>query len=70
MADAGVDVVTALTMGYVGMAAGIALAARAVGVPAVVSFTLETDGRLPTGMPLGEAIVATDDATGGTRCTT
>jgi homocysteine S-methyltransferase len=63
MADAGVDVVTALTMGYVGEAAGITLAARAAGVPAVVSFTLETDGRLPTGMPLAEAIEATDAAT-------
>jgi homocysteine S-methyltransferase len=63
MADAGIDVVTALTMGYVGEAAGIALAARAAGVPAVVSFTLETDGHLPTGMPLGEAIEATDAAT-------
>ena len=65
MADAGVDVITALTMGYVGEAAGIALAARTAGVPAVVSFTLETDGRLPSGMPLGEAIEATDAATGG-----
>jgi homocysteine S-methyltransferase len=64
MADAGVDVITALTMGYVEEAAGIALAARAAGVPAVVSFTLETDGRLPTGMPLSEAIEATDAATG------
>lgn len=63
MVDAGVDVVTALTMGYVGEAAGIALAAQAAGVPCVVSFTLETDGRLPTGMPLGEAIEATDAAT-------
>ena len=63
MADAGVDVVTALTMGYVGEAAGVALAARAAEVPCVVSFTLETDGRLPTGMPLGEAIEATDAAT-------
>ena len=65
MADAGVDVVTALTMGYVDEAAGIAIAARAADVPGVVSFTLETDGRLPTGMPLGEAIEATDAATGG-----
>jgi homocysteine S-methyltransferase len=64
MVDAGVDVITALTMGYVGEAAGIALAARAAWVPAVVSFTLETDGRLPTGMSLGEAIEATDEATG------
>lgn len=65
MADAGVDVVTAMTMGYVGEAAGIALAAKQAGVPAVISFTLETDGRLPSGMPLGEAIEATDAATGG-----
>jgi S-methylmethionine-dependent homocysteine/selenocysteine methylase len=64
MTEAGVDVVTALTIGYVGEAAGVALAARAQGVPVVVSFTVETDGRLPTGMPLAEAIEATDAATG------
>ncbi len=64
MANAGVDVVTALTMGYVGEAAGVALAAKAAGVPSVVSFTVETDGRLPSGLGLGEAIEATDAATG------
>ncbi len=64
MADAGVDVVTALTMGYVGEAAGVALAAKSVGVPSIVSFTVETDGRLPSGVTLGEAIEATDAATG------
>ena len=64
MTQAGVDVVTALTMGYVGEAAGVALAAQAKGVPVVISFTVETDGRLPTGMPLAEAIEATDAATG------
>jgi homocysteine S-methyltransferase len=63
MASAGIDVVSAVTMGYVGEAAGVALAARAAGVPCVVSFTVETDGRLPSGMPLGEAIDATDAAT-------
>jgi homocysteine S-methyltransferase len=63
LAAAGVDVVSALTMGYVGEAAGVALAARAAGVPCVVSFTVETDGRLPSGLSLGEAIVATDAAT-------
>jgi homocysteine S-methyltransferase len=63
MAKAGADVVTAMTMGYVGEAAGVALAAHEVGVPAVLSFTVETDGRLPSGMPLGEAIEATDDIT-------
>lgn len=63
MANAGVDVVSAFTIGYVGEAAGIALAARNAGVPVVVSFTVETNGRLPIGMSLGEAIEATDAAT-------
>ena len=65
MAAAGVDVITAVTMGYVEEAVGIARAARAVGLPAVVSFTLETDGRLPSGATLGDAIAATDAATDG-----
>ncbi len=63
MADCGVDVVTAVTMGYVEEAIGIILAAQAAGLPVVVSFTLETDGRLPSGMSLSEAIMATDAAT-------
>jgi S-methylmethionine-dependent homocysteine/selenocysteine methylase len=33
------------------------------GIPVVISFTLETDGRLPSGQPLGEAITAVDQAT-------
>jgi S-methylmethionine-dependent homocysteine/selenocysteine methylase len=33
-------------------------------MPVAVSFTLETDGRLPPGMPLGKAIEATEAATG------
>ena len=65
MAAPGVDVITAVTMGYVGEAIGIVRAARAVGLPVVVSFTLETDGRLPSGMSLGEAIETTDAATSG-----
>ena len=64
-ARAGADVVSALTMGYVGEAAGVALAAQAAGIPSVISFTVETDGRLPSGVTLEEAITATDDATGG-----
>ena len=39
------------------------LAARHAGLPVVVSFTVETDGRLPTGQPLGEAIDMVDQAT-------
>ncbi len=65
MAEGGVDMVTALTMGYVEEAVGIARAAEAVGLPVIVSYTVETDGRLPSGMPLAEAIEATDLATSG-----
>ena len=63
--DAGVDVVTALTMTDAAEAAGIALAARDVGVPVVVSFTVETDGRLPSGETLREAIEFVDSASRG-----
>ncbi|MDX2079275.1 MAG: homocysteine S-methyltransferase family protein [Terrimicrobiaceae bacterium] len=52
----GADVVTAMTMTHAGEAAGVARAAAAVGLPSVISFTTETDGRLPDGMPLDEAI--------------
>jgi S-methylmethionine-dependent homocysteine/selenocysteine methylase len=55
-ADAGTDLVTAITMTYTAEAAGIADAARAAGQRVVISFTTETDGRLPSGQPLGEAI--------------
>jgi S-methylmethionine-dependent homocysteine/selenocysteine methylase len=41
--------VSALTMNYVEEAIGIANAARSIGMPFVISFTVETDGRLPTG---------------------
>ncbi len=61
----GVDLVTALTIGDVAEAAGFALAARRAGVPSVVSFTVETDGRLPSGTLLGEAIDRTDELTDG-----
>lgn len=64
MAAAGADVVTAMTMGYVGEAAGVALAASNAGVPVVLSFTLETDGRLPSGVSLADAIAETDELTG------
>jgi homocysteine S-methyltransferase len=65
MANAGVDTVSALTMGYVDEAVGIAQAAEVSGLPVVISFTVETDGRLPSGMSIGEAITATDEATRG-----
>lgn len=64
LVSAGADLVTATTMTNVGEAAGIVLAAEAAGIPSVVSFTVETDGRLPDGTPLLEAIEAVDDLTG------
>jgi len=63
--NAGAEMATALTMTYLEEAQGIALAAADAGLPVVVSFTVETDGRLPTGMSLSEAVKRTDDATGG-----
>ena len=58
--DTSADLITAVTMTYVEEAMGIARAATAVGLPAVVSFTVETDGRLPSGQQLGEAIEEAD----------
>jgi homocysteine S-methyltransferase len=63
LAQEGVDVVSALTMTHVGEAVGIVRAAAAAGLPAVISFTVETDGHLPTGETIGEAVTATDAAT-------
>lgn len=64
-AAGGVQMLTALTMTYAAEAIGVVRAATAEGVPAVVSFTVETDGRLPSGQSLGEAVVEVDDATDG-----
>jgi S-methylmethionine-dependent homocysteine/selenocysteine methylase len=64
-AAAGADMVSAVTMTYVEEAIGIARAAAAADMPAVISFTVETDGRLPSGQELGEAIEQTDRDTGG-----
>lgn len=57
------DLVTAITMNYVEEAIGIARAARLAGMPVVISFTVETDGKLPTGQTLQEAIARVDEAT-------
>jgi homocysteine S-methyltransferase len=65
LAAAGPDLLTAMTLTNVNEAIGIAAAAETVGLPVVLSFTVETDGRLPTGDPLGAAIQAVDQATAG-----
>ena len=62
-ADAGADLMTAITMTYSAEAIGVVRAAAAVGLPVVISFTVETDGRLPSGETLREAIEAVDAAT-------
>ncbi len=62
-ADTAADQVTAMTITNVDEAIGIVRAAMAASIPAVVSFTVETDGRLPTGQPLAEAIAQVDAET-------
>jgi S-methylmethionine-dependent homocysteine/selenocysteine methylase len=62
-AGAGVDMVSAITMTYVDEAIGIARAAYDAGVPSVISFTVETDGRLPSEQPLRAAIEQVDAET-------
>ena len=57
------DMVSAFTLNYVDEAIGIVRAARAAGMPVVISFTVETDGRLPTGQTLKDAIECVDAAT-------
>lgn len=64
LALGGAEMVSAITMTTPEEGAGIARAARAAGLQAVVSFTVETDGRLPDGTGLAEAIRFVDDATG------
>lgn len=64
-AEAGADLVTAITMTYVDEALGVVRAAGAAGLRAVISFTVETDGRLPSGQPLGDAIEEVDARSDG-----
>jgi S-methylmethionine-dependent homocysteine/selenocysteine methylase len=64
-AEAGADLVTAITMTYPAEAIGVAEAARNAGMPVVISFTTETDGRLPSGGTLRDAVEEVDAATNG-----
>jgi len=59
------DLVSALTLNYAAEAVGIARAAAEAGIPSVISFTVETDGRLPSGQELRDALAEVDEATGG-----
>jgi homocysteine S-methyltransferase len=62
-AETAAELVSAMTLTYAAEASGIARAAAAAGIPAVISFTVETDGRLPSGQALGEAIVEVEAET-------
>jgi S-methylmethionine-dependent homocysteine/selenocysteine methylase len=63
--EAGAAMITAVTMTYVDEAIGVVRAAGSVGLPVVISFTVETDGLLPSGQPLADAIARVDEATDG-----
>ena len=58
------DMVTAITMTNTNEAVGVTRAARAAEMPVAISFTVETDGRLPSGELLRQAIEAVDAKTG------
>jgi homocysteine S-methyltransferase len=62
------DMVCAITINYVEEAVGIARAAQQADMPVAISFTVETDGRLPTGQPLQEALEQVDEATSAYPC--
>ena len=62
LAGAGADIVSAYTLTSIGEAIGIVRAAGAAGVPVAISFTTETDGRLPGGETLAGAITRVDAA--------
>lgn len=67
-AGSAADMVCAITMNYVEEAIGIARAAQQADMPVAISFTVETDGRLPTGQALQEAIEQVDEATSVYPC--
>ena len=67
-ADTAADMVCAATINYVHEAIGIVRAAQDAELPVAISFTVETDGRLPSGQTLREAIEQVDQATSAYPC--
>ena len=67
-AGSAADMVCAITINYVEEAIGIARATQQADMPVAISFTVETDGRLPTGQPLRGAIEQVDEATSAYPC--
>ncbi|WP_242131442.1 homocysteine S-methyltransferase family protein [Aestuariivivens marinum] len=60
----GADMISAITMTYSNEAIGITKAAKFFNIPVVISFTVETNGHLPSGETLKKAILKTDETTG------
>ncbi|MFN8150254.1 MAG: homocysteine S-methyltransferase family protein [Solirubrobacterales bacterium] len=65
LAEAGVDRCSAITVTYPEEGTGVVRAAAAADLPVSIGFTVETDGRLPDGTPLGDAVERVDEATDG-----
>lgn len=63
LSETNADFISALTMTNTDEAVGLTRAARSSEMPVVISFTVETDGRLPSGQPLKEAVETVDQAT-------
>ena len=60
-AAAGADLVHAMTISEPAEAVGVVRAARGAGLPVGISFTVETDGRLPDGTALADAVRLVDE---------
>lgn len=65
LADTDADLISGYTVAYPAEAIGMVLAAKHFSLPVIISFTVETDGKLPTGSTLKEAIEEVDAATDG-----
>lgn len=62
------DLISGYTVAYPAEAIGMVLAAKRQDLPVTISFTVETDGKLPTGTTLKDAIEDVDQATNGYAC--
>ena len=64
LADSHADLISAITMTNTSEAIGVTNAAKSYGMEVVISFTVETDGRLPTGQSIENAVAEVDDKSG------
>ncbi len=65
LAGTGVDVLSATTMTSVRETIGLVQAATQTALPVIVSPTVDVDGQVPDGTPLGDFIAHVDEATAG-----